>query len=96
MFLLRCRETSATGYPGQWWTPHPWRELKSLWIWYLGTWISDGFGTPGRMVGLDDLRGLFQPRQYSDFLTRVLVDTDVRFGWISSRHSFLKAPIRAR
>lgn len=34
----------------------------------------------GRMVGLDDLRGLLQPSQYSDFLTIGLVDIDTWLG----------------
>lgn len=32
------------------------------------------------MVGLDDLRGLLQPSQYSDFLTIGLVDRDTWLG----------------
>lgn len=65
-------------------------------MWYLGRWASGGLGTSSRMVELDDLRGLFQPRQYSDVLTAGLVDTDMRFGWTCSRHSFLKSPVTAR
>ena len=48
------------GCPGQWGSLHPWRGSKTLWMWHLGTWFSRHEGV-GVMVGLDDLRGLFQP-----------------------------------
>ena len=33
-------------------------------MWCLGTWHSGGLGSAGLMVGLDDLKGLFQPKFY--------------------------------
>jgi len=48
------------GCPGQWWSPHPWRGSKNVWMWHFGTWFSRRGGV-GVMVGLGDLRGLFQP-----------------------------------
>ena len=48
------------GCPGQWGSPHPWRGSKTMWMWHLGTWLSRHGGV-GMMVGLDDVRGLFQP-----------------------------------
>jgi len=51
----------TTGFsPGQWWSPHPWRGSKTVWMWHLGTWFSRHGGV-GLAVGLDDLRGVFQP-----------------------------------
>jgi len=50
----------GAGCPWQWWSPHPWRGSKTVWMWHLGTWFSRHGGV-GWMVGLDDLRGLFQP-----------------------------------
>ena len=35
-------------------------------MWCLGTWFSGGLDSVRLMVGLDDLRGLFQPKQFSD------------------------------
>jgi len=34
--------------------------FKNLWMWHLRTWFSRRGGV-GLAVGLDDLRGLFQP-----------------------------------
>jgi len=31
---------TETGCPGRWWSPHPGRCSKSLWIWHFGTWFS--------------------------------------------------------
>jgi len=50
----------GTGCPGQCWSPHPWRCSKNVWMWYFGIRFSRPGGV-GWMVGLDDLRGLFQP-----------------------------------
>jgi len=49
-----------TGCPGQWWSPHPWRGSKPVWMWHLRTWFSRHGGL-GLEIGLDDLGGLFQP-----------------------------------
>jgi len=48
------------GCPGQWGSPHPWRRSKTVRMWHLGTWFSRRGGI-GVTVGLDSLRGLFQP-----------------------------------
>ena len=60
---------SLTGLPrigigctGKWWSRCPWRCLKDVWMWHLGTWFSGGLGRVGLMVGLNDLKGLFQPK----------------------------------
>ena len=34
--------------------------FKTMWTWHFGTWFSRHGGV-GWMVGLDDLKGLFQP-----------------------------------
>jgi len=48
------------GCPGQWWSPHPWKGSKNVWMWHFGTRFSRRGGV-GLTVGPDDLRGLFQP-----------------------------------
>ena len=35
-------------------------------MWCLGTWFSGGLGSAGLTVGLDDLKGLFQPKRFYD------------------------------
>ena len=35
-------------------------------MWHLGTWFSGGLGSARVMVGLDDLKGLFQPKRFYD------------------------------
>ena len=35
-------------------------------MWCLGTWFSGGLGSVTLMVGLDDLKGLFQPKRFYD------------------------------
>ena len=35
-------------------------------MWHLGTWFSGGLGSGRFTVGLDDLKGLFQPKQFYD------------------------------
>jgi len=50
----------GTGCPGKWWSHHPWRCSNNVWIWHFRTWFGRHGGV-GLTVGLDDLRGLFQP-----------------------------------
>jgi len=65
-FRLEMRKNFFTergfgpGCPGQWWSPHPWRCSKNVWMWHLGIWFSRHGGV-GVTVGCDDLRGLFLP-----------------------------------
>jgi len=47
------------GCPRRWWSPHPWRGSKTMWMWHFKIWFSRNGGV-GLVVGLDDLRGLFQ------------------------------------
>ena len=56
---------SGTGCPGRWWGHHPWGYSRTVWMWHWGTWLS-GHGGHGLMVGLDGLRGLFQPKWFYD------------------------------
>jgi len=58
--LLQEWSGIGPGCPGQWWSPHPWRGSKNVWMWHLGTWFSRHGGV-GLTFGPDDLRGLFQP-----------------------------------
>jgi len=46
--------------PGKWGSPHPWRGSKHMWMWQFGTRFSRHGGVGG-IVGLDDLRSVFQP-----------------------------------
>jgi len=57
--LLKEWSDIGTGCPGQWWSPHPWKCSKNVWMWHSRTWLSRPGGV-GLTVGLDDLRGLFQ------------------------------------
>ena len=41
-------------------SPHPWRCSKDVYMWHFRIWFTKNGGI-GWMVGLDDLRGLFQP-----------------------------------
>ena len=38
-------------------------------MWCLGTWFSGGCGSFRLRVGLDDLKGLFQPKRFCDSVT---------------------------
>ena len=58
--FLREWSGVGPGCPGQWGSPHPWRGSDTVWLWHLGTGFSRRGGI-GVTVGLDDLRGLFQP-----------------------------------
>lgn len=37
-------------------------DLKDMWMWNLGTRFSCELGSAGGMLGLNGLRGLFQPK----------------------------------
>lgn len=39
-------------------------------MWHLGLWLSGEIGSAGVMVGLDDLRGIFQPKLFYDCISR--------------------------
>lgn len=34
-----------------WWSDSPWRYLKDVQTWHLGTWFRGGFGSAALMVG---------------------------------------------
>lgn len=55
-----CESTGTAAQ--QWWSPHPSRDLKDVWMWRLGTWVPGAFGSG--TVGLGDLRGFFQPQWF--------------------------------
>ena len=40
--------------------------LATMKEWHLGTWFSGGLGSVRLMVGLDDLKGPFQPKRFSE------------------------------
>ena len=37
-------------------------------MWCLGTWFSGGLGSVRFTVGLDDLKGIFEPKRFYDSL----------------------------
>ena len=66
-FNIRLEEWLGTGIgcPGKWLSPHPWRCSRNVQKRHFRTWFSRHGGV-GWMVGLDDLRGLFQPSRFYD------------------------------
>jgi len=60
MSLLTEWSGLGPGCPGQGWSPHPWGSSKTMWMWHLGMWFIRRGGV-GWTVGLDGLRGFFQP-----------------------------------
>lgn len=46
----------ATGCPGKWWSCHPWRYLKHMWMWHLGTQFRGGLGSVRLCLDLMILR----------------------------------------
>ncbi|KAK4825363.1 hypothetical protein QYF61_026882 [Mycteria americana] len=66
--VLKGWSSIGTSCPGKWLSRHPWRYLKDVWMRCLGTWCSGGLGNVRFMVGLDDLKGLFQPIRFCDSL----------------------------
>ncbi|KAK4812720.1 hypothetical protein QYF61_015039 [Mycteria americana] len=65
-FTGRVVKRCLTGCPGKWLSRRPWRYLKAVWMRCLGTWCSGGLGSVRFTVGLDDLKGLFQPIRFCD------------------------------
>lgn len=51
----RCAAAAAQGKAGAS------GGAKTVWVWHLGTWLRGGLGSCGGAVGLDDLKGVFQP-----------------------------------
>ena len=43
-------------------------------MWCLGTWFTGGLGSAQLTVGLDDLKGLFQPKQFYDSICSSAMD----------------------
>lgn len=33
-------------------------------MWHFGTWVKGGLGSVGGLVGLDELKGVFQPKLF--------------------------------
>ena len=58
--LLKEWSDMGTGSPGRWLSPRPWSCSKTTSVVALQVWFSR-HGGAGWMVGLHDLRGLFQP-----------------------------------
>ena len=52
------RKGIGTGCPGRWGSHCPWRCSRNADVWRD---VVSGHGGSGLTVGLDDLRGLFQP-----------------------------------
>ena len=45
---------------------YPRGYLKEVQMWHLGMWFSGGLGSVRVMVGLNDIKGLFQPKLFYD------------------------------
>ena len=48
---------TGKGCPQRWWSHHPWRCSRTVWMWQWGTRVS-GHGGDGLTVRLDDLSSL--------------------------------------
>jgi len=59
-------EGIGIGCPGKWLWHHPWRYLADPQTRSLKTWWSGGTASVRLMVGLYDLEGLLQPKQFHD------------------------------
>jgi len=57
---LKRLSSIGTGCPGKRLSHHPWRYLKNVWMWLLGTWFSGGLGSVRLTFGPHDLKDLFQ------------------------------------
>lgn len=55
-----------SGCPGKWWGHQCWKCSKNVYMWCLRKWLSGGLGRSRLRVGLDDLRGLLQPKGFYD------------------------------
>jgi len=58
--------STGRGCLGKWLSHHSWRYLKDVWKWHLGTWFSGGLDSVRLEYGLNDLKGLFQPKLFYD------------------------------
>jgi len=63
---LKGLSNTRTGYLGKWLGHNPWRYLRDMKMWCLGTRFSGGLGSVQLMIGLDDLKGLFQHKWFQD------------------------------
>lgn len=64
IYSLEELSSFGRGYPGKWLSSHPWRACR----WHLGMWFSDVLGSAGLTVGLNDHRGVLQPKWFHDFV----------------------------
>ncbi|KAL2306094.1 hypothetical protein Nmel_004000, partial [Mimus melanotis] len=60
--------------PGEWRSHHPWRCSRKGWMWHSVPLSSSHGGVQSR-VGLDDLRGLFQPNPGSRLVLCIKLET---------------------
>lgn len=63
---LKGLPSIGTGCQGKGLSCQPWRYLKNVWVWCLGTGFSGELGAVRLMVGAGDLAGLFQPKYFYD------------------------------
>lgn len=66
---------AGTGCLGWWWSHHPWRYSRDMWMCHWGTWFSDGTWQVRLMVRLNNRNSLFQPDPMSlwFYLATVLI-----------------------
>lgn len=65
--------------PWKWWSHHPYRYLRAVWMWNLTTWVSGGHDSTGD-TGRVNPKSLFHPKQLS------LISSDNTAVWQSSVH----------
>ena len=81
---LKGFSSIGTGCLGKWSSHHPWRNLKDVQIWHLGTWFSGGLGSVRFTVGLNVLKGLFQPKWFCDSINSAIVQ-NLTLKWLMHR-----------
>lgn len=59
-FKLDIRKNFFTVRMVKHWGHHSCRDLRTVWVWPLGTWLSGGCDSGGLMAGLGELGDLFQ------------------------------------
>lgn len=96
--LAQCKvqdSSTGTGCPGKRLSHHRWKYLKDMSMWHSGMWFSGGFGNDGLTLGLDNLKGIFQPDRCHDSMVKVkkilckspyIAETSVLGPWSRAQH----------
>uniref|UniRef100_A0A8C0FVT3 Peptidase C1A papain C-terminal domain-containing protein n=1 Tax=Bubo bubo TaxID=30461 RepID=A0A8C0FVT3_BUBBB len=84
---------SGIGCPGRGWSPHPWVCLRAVWVRCWGMWGRGELCRVGLRVGLDDLKGLFQPEGFCDSDSVTPASVSLTLTLIPWCHPSLSPPI---